>query len=109
MQELAGDCVGEGWEGHRLLLSIEEVVHPNPGLECCGHARYRRWSSYLTGQRCHQIRRRSGDGAQPSQSSQPVCVGLRFTRNLVVADFLFVSFDNLSRSAAPLRPYCALG
>ena len=27
----------------------------------------------------------------------------------MVAGFLFVSFDNLSRSAAPLRPYCAVG
>ena len=109
MQELAGDCVGEGWEGHRLLLSIEEVVHPNPGVECCGHARYRRWSSYLTGERCHKKRRRSGDGAQPSQHSQPVYGVPCVTRNLVVAGFLFVSFDNLSRSAALLRSYCALG
>ena len=99
----------KGGEGHRLLLSIEEGVRPNPGLECCGHARYRRWSSYLTVQRCHQIRRRSGDGAWPSQHSQPVCVGLRSTRNLMVTGFLFVSFDNLSRLAVPLRPYCALG
>lgn len=62
MQELAGDRVGEGCEGHRLLLPIKEVVHPNPGVECCGHARYRRWSSYLIGDWRHKTRRPSGDG-----------------------------------------------
>lgn len=109
MQELAGDRVGEGCEGHRLLLPIKEVVHPNPGVECCGHARYRRWSSYFIGDWRHKKPRRSVDGAWPSQSSPPVYGGPRVTRNLVVAGFLFVSFDNLSRSAAPLTPYCALG
>ena len=109
MQELAGDRVGEGCEGHRLLLPIKEVVHPNPGVECWGHARYRRWSSYLIGDWRHKTRRRSVDGAWPSQSSPPVYGAPRVTRNLAVAGFLFVSFDNLSRSAAPLTPYCALG
>jgi len=46
VQEFAGDR-GEGWEGYRLLLSIKEGGHPDPGAECCVHARYRRWSSYL--------------------------------------------------------------
>lgn len=34
--------------------------------------------------------------ARPSKSSQPSYVAPRFIRNLIVADFLFVSFDNLS-------------
>ena len=69
MQELAGDLVGEGCEGHRLLLSIKEGVHPNPGAECCVHARYCCWSWYLIGDWRHKKRQRSGDGAWPSQSS----------------------------------------
>lgn len=43
MKELAGDRVGEVWEVQRLLLSIKEGVHPNPGAECCVQALYRRW------------------------------------------------------------------
>ena len=39
MQELARDDVGEGWEGHRLLLSIKEGGRPIPGAECCVDAR----------------------------------------------------------------------
>ena len=87
MQELAGDLVGEGCEGYRLLLSIKEGVHLNPGVECCGHARYCRWSSYLIGDWSHKKSWRSVDGAWPSQSSQPVYGGPRVTRNLMVAGF----------------------
>ena len=62
MQESAGDLVGEEWGDDRLLLSIKEGGHPNPGAECCVHALYCRWSSYVTGDWSHKRRRRSGDG-----------------------------------------------
>jgi len=67
VQEFAGDRGEGGGGGYRLLLSIKEGGHPDPGAECCVHARYRRWSSYLKGDWCHEKRRRSGDGARPSK------------------------------------------
>lgn len=108
MQELAGDLRGEGRERHRLLLSIKESMSPNPGAECCVHARYRCWSSYSTCDWCDQISRRPGDDAWPSQRSQLFCVGTRFTRNLMVAGFLYVNFVKSYGTKGPIGPHCAV-
>ena len=120
MQESAGDLVGEEWGDDRLLLSIKEGVHPNPGAECCVHAVLSSWPIVSNADGCQAIRRRSGDGAPvgqgdgvsgawPNHSSQPFHVGSRVTRNLMVAGLLFVSFDNLSSSVALMGAYCAVG
>ena len=47
MQEFAGDRGGEGWEGYRLLPSIKEGGHPDPGAGCCVHACVSSWAIVL--------------------------------------------------------------
>ena len=77
MQESAGDLVGEEWGDDRLLLSIKDGVHPNPGAESCIHAVLSSWAIVSNADGCQAIRRRFGDGVSVGQGLVDACRGPR--------------------------------